>query len=314
MNFVMLQNGPYVNSIGWTNKPTHAVVAATGDAYATLSNPIEFDGAGGYRLKADDGACVPTDLPLPLMRSSGVARARSAAKSTIFAALLGKELIATVSANDGYSGNRTGVAVASSTAITPIAWEFESVGVRNGWQKTDTMLLPSSIPSAITTQTSAVFDTHANAIAFQDGAFGLCAALEHVHLSFAHNRSDHFLVIGAEEICGVQCDALDALNDERPRIDGASGLVLGKTPRTPHDWRLAFCANAVGEAQPALPAGWEGAETLQLTIEGSPTVFTSTLVPYALHHLFERATDRAVLVCSMPERGKYFVGFERPRH
>jgi hypothetical protein len=314
MSFVMLENGPYVNSIGWTNKPGHSVVAATAENGSTLASPVEFDGAGGYRLKDADAVCAPTDLSLPLMRSSGVARARSAAKSTIFAALLGKELIATISAREGYSGNRTGVAVASSTAITPIAWEFETVGVRNGWLKTDTMLLPSSIPSAITTQTSAVFDTHATAIAFQDGAFGLCAALEHAHLSFAHNRSDHFLVIGAEEICAVQCDALDALNDDRPRIDGASGIVLGRSPSTPNDWRLAFCFNDTGETPPSLPEGWDGADTLDLTIAGSATVFTATLVPYALHQLFERAADRAVLVCSMPDRGKYFVGFERPRH
>ncbi|NOT89875.1 MAG: hypothetical protein HOP03_17110 [Lysobacter sp.] len=312
MSIVMFENGPYVNSIGWTNKPDHAVVAATKALYSSMVNPVEFDGAGGYRVKDGDAACVPTDLPLPLMRSSGVARARSAAKSTIFAALLGKELIATVSARSDYNGDRTGVAVASSTAITPIAWEFETVGLHKGWSKTDTMLLPSSIPSAITTQTSAVFDTHAAAIAFQDGAFGVCAAIEHAYLSFAHNRSDYFLVIGSEEICGVQCDALDALNDDRPRIDGASGLVLGKSPCTPDDWRLAFCFNAMSDEQSALPGGWGDAEVLDLSISGSATVFTATLVPYALHQLFERAGSRAVLVCSMPERGKYFVGFERP--
>lgn len=314
MSIVMLENGPYINSIGWTSKPDHAAIAATHAAYSSMANPVEFDGSGGYRLKDADAVCAPTDLSLPLMRSSGVARARSAAKSTILAALLGKELIATVSGRDGYSGNRTGVAVASCTAITPIAWEFETVGMRNGWLKTDTMLLPSSIPSAITTQTSAVFDTHATAIAFQDGAFGLCAALEHAYLSFAHNRSDHFLVIGSEEICGVQCDALDALKDDRPRIDGASGLVLGKSPCSPDDWRLAFCTHVAGDGHFDLPDGWSGAEVLELTLSAGPTVFTAPLVPYALHHLFARSGGQAVLVCSMPERGKYVVGFERPRN
>lgn len=313
MSIVMLENGPYINSIGWTTKPDHSVVTTINASHSSMTNPVEFDGSGGYRLKDGDATSAPTDLSLPLMRSSGVARARSAAKSTILAALLGKELIATVSARGDYNGNRTGVAVASSTAITPIAWEFETVGMRNGWLKTDTMLLPSSIPSAITTQTSAVFDTHATAIAFQDGAFGLCAAIEHAYLSFAHNRSDYFLVIGSEEICAVQCDALDALNDDRPRIDGASGLVLGKLPHTPDDWRLAFCFNATGDEPFPLPEGWEDADVLDLTIVGSPTVFTATLVPYALHDLFERAGRRAVFVCSMPDRGKYFVGFERPR-
>jgi hypothetical protein len=312
MSIFMLENGPYINAIGWTRKPDHSVVAATEASYASMANPVEFDGSGGYRVKHGDAGCVPTDLPLPLMRSSGVARARSAAKSTIFAALLGKELIATVSGRSDYNGERTGVAVASSTAITPIAWEFETVGMQKGWPKTDTMLLPSSIPSAITTQTSAVFDTHAAAIAFQDGAFGVCAAIEHAYLSFAHNRSDYFLVIGSEEICSVQCDALDALNDGRPRIDGASGLVLGKSPCSPEDWRLAFCFNATGDESSALPQDWEDAEVLDLTIAGTATVFTATLVPYALHQLFGRAQRQAVLVCSMPERGKYLVGFERP--
>jgi hypothetical protein len=244
-----------------------------------LANPIEFNGVGGYRLKDDAPVTCPTDIPLSVMRGSGVARARSAAKGTVFAALLGKQLLETVSEREQYHGNRVGVAVASSSAITPIAWEFETIGLSKGWDKTDTMLLPSSIPSAITTQTSAVFDTHAAAIAFQDGAFGVCAALEYVHLSFTHQRSDYFVVIGAEEVCQVQCSALAALGDQRPWIDGAAGLVLSRAPRSDDDWQLGLCSNVAEGATPALPEEWADAATLDIDIGGNATLFPRPLFP-----------------------------------
>lgn len=153
MSITTLKNGPYVHAIGWTRKQDNSVCVATRLAWTNLVNPFDFDGVGGYRLRDEAPVTCPTEIPLPVLRSSGVARARSAAKGTVFAALLGKQLLGTVSGRENYHGNRVGVAVASSSAITPIAWEFETVGLRKGWDKTDTLLLPSSIPSAITTQT-----------------------------------------------------------------------------------------------------------------------------------------------------------------
>jgi len=228
MSITILESGPYLHALGWTCESEYSANVATQSTWDSLENPIHFDGAGHYWMKEDRSGTCASDIPLPVLRSSGVARARSAAKGTILSALLGKQLLEKISDRENYHGNRVGVAVASSSAITPVAWEFEIVGLRKGWGKTDTLLLPSSIPSAITTQTSASFDTHAAAIAFQDGMFGICAAIEYAYLSFVHNRSDYFLVIGAEEICQIQCDALAALGDSRPWIDNAAGLVLRK--------------------------------------------------------------------------------------
>lgn len=309
MSITTLKNGPYVHAIGWTRKQDHSACVATRSTWASLVNPFEFNGVGGYRLKDETPVACPTDIPLPVMRSSGVARARSAAKGTVFAALLGKQLLETVSDRQNYDGNRVGVAVASSSAITPIAWEFETVGLCKGWDKTDTLLLPSSIPSAITTQTSAVFDTHAAAIAFQDGIFGVCAAIEYAHLSFTHQRSDYFLIIGAEEVCQIQCSALAALGDRRPWIDSASGLVLSGSPNSAGDWQLALCGNAVEGAAQVLPEEWADASMIQIDIESSATLFSAPLVSYALHHLFVNATGKAVLSCRLPGRGKYVLGF-----
>lgn len=309
MSITTIKYGPYVHAIGWTRKQDHSACVATRSTWASLANPFDFNGVGGYRLRDETPVACPTDIPLPVMRSSGVARARSAAKGTVFAALLGKQLLETVSGRENYHGNRVGVAVASSSAITPIAWEFETVGLRKGWDKTDTLLLPSSIPSAITTQTSAVFDTHAAAIAFQDGIFGVCAAIEYAHLSFAHQRSDYFLIIGAEEVCQIQCSALAALGDQRPWIDSAAGLVLSGAPNSAGDWQLALCGNSVEGAAQVLPEEWADATTLEIDIESSATLFSAPLVPYALHHLFLNATGKAVLSCRLPGRGKYVLGF-----
>lgn len=307
-----INNGPWINAIGWTAGQDYTAISCTREDWPSMANPIAFSD-GQYQLKAPAADSAPTALPLPLMRSSGVSRARSAAKSTIFSALLGKKLLETMTPDGQQPGSRIGVAIASSSAITPIAWEFETVGLRSGWNRTDTMLLPSSIPSAITTQISAVFDIHAAAIAFQDGAFGICSALEYAHLSFAHQRSDHFLIMGADEICQVQCDAMQALEDHRPRIDGAAGLVVGRSPLSRDDWQLALCSNVTDAGALTFPDAWQGADILELNIAHSATLFTAPLIPYALHHLLHRAQRRALLVCSLPGRGRYVLGFEQAR-
>ncbi|MBB5393826.1 MULTISPECIES: hypothetical protein [unclassified Herbaspirillum] len=309
MSINTLDNGPYVRAIGWIHKQDHSVRVASHSKWADLENPIDFSDTGDYRIKDIATTTCSTDIPLSVMRSSGVARARSAAKGTVFAALLGKQLLETVSDKENYHGNRVGMAVASNSAITPIAWEFETVGLIKGWDKTDTLLLPSSIPSSITTQISATLDTHAAAISFQDGAFGVCAAIEYAHLSFIHQRSDYFLIIGAEEICPVQCNALAALDDQRPWLDGAAGLMLARVPNSENDWQLAFCGNLAEGTAYTLPEDWTDAAILKIEIKSSATLFTSPLVPYALHHLFMSAASKAVLNYRLPGKGNYVLGF-----
>jgi hypothetical protein len=311
MSLLMLKDGPYVNAMGWTQGAGHDPVAALGEQFNALSTPIEFIGEGKYALRRDAPPPRVTEIALPTMRASGIARSRSAAKATVLAGLLGKKLLESTASVGVVDGQQVAIAVASSSAITPIAWEFETVGLSRGWDKTDTMLLPSSIPSAITTQTSAAFDTHAAAIAFQDGAFGVCAAMEYAYLALRQGRAGHMLVMGAEEICQIQCDALTALADPRPRIDGAAGVMLGRSPLSPDDWRLALCGNVVTADCGDYPGQWEGATRLSVDLPGHATLYSSHLIIYALHHLFSRAAGQAVLECTLPGRGKYVLGFEQ---
>lgn len=309
MTMLSLESGPFVRAIGWTGRPdvssTHVATCAT--AYA-LPNPFEFSGSGTYHPKDPTPPACPTEIPLNVMRSSGVARARSAAKATLWAALLGKSLLATVP-GQARQGERVGVAVASSSSITPVAWEFETVGLLKGWNKTDTLLLPSSIPSAIATQISAAFQTHAAAIAFQDGLWGMCAAMEHAHLSFLNQRADHFAVIAADEVCTIQCRALAALGDLRPWTDGASGVLLSKEANGPGEWQLALCG-IVKEGQALeLPSEWGSAAVLDLEIAGRTTLFSAPLFAYALQQLFAGSSRRAVLKCRLAARGVHVLGF-----
>ncbi|MFC4274392.1 hypothetical protein [Achromobacter aloeverae] len=316
----ILRDGPYLRAIGWLCGQDHAARVATTRTWDQLANPVDFTDDGGYRLRADTEAGVPASPCAAVMQGSGVARARSAAKSTVYAALLGRRLLDTVAPRDGYHGDHVGVAVASGSTITPIAWDFETTGLRKGWRKTDTLLLPSSIPSAIATQVSAALDTHAAALAFQDGALGVCAAFEYAHLAFAHRRADYFLVMGADEVSQIQGDALAALGDTRPVLNGASGLVLGRTPHGDQDWQLRLCAHVdrnagdvgvAGDVGAMLPGDWPLAVSRDIGIKDNPTLFTAPLLAYALHDLLRHAGRKAVLTCRLPGRGAYVLGFSR---
>lgn len=304
-----IENGPYVHSIGWTVKPNFSATLASSGNFSDIRCPAEFCDNGTYTLKDQTSISdMFTPLSLALLRSSGIARARSAAKSTVFAALLGKELLGLIKDIPGYDGGQVGVAITSS-AITPIAWEFEKVGLERGWLKTDTMLLPSSIPSAIATQVSAALGIHATAIAFQDGAFGFCAAFEQVHLSFIHGRSQYFLLMGAEELCEVQHRALLELNENRPKVDGAAGLLLTKRPKTTSDWQLGLCENM--STKMVLPSPWDDVMPFRLRFPSHLALFSSLFVPYALQQAFSVDSDRIVFICEMPVRGSYVLGFQR---
>ncbi|HEU4843178.1 MAG TPA: hypothetical protein VFT05_02840 [Burkholderiaceae bacterium] len=311
MKAQLWHNGPYLHALGWLNADYSVTAAAMSAAWQGQHGPVDFDGAGGYALR--QGERLPDALPPAIGRASGVARARSAAQSTVYAALLGKGLLQTLP-EARHAGERLGVAIASTSDTTGISHEFEASGVRLGWSKTDTMLLPSSIPSAITTQTSAVFDTHAAALAFGDGAMGLCAALEYAYLSFLHQRSDAFVVIGADETCTVQTQALAALDDRRPRTTGASGLLLTRTPpASGARWQLVLCAQAAYGEPIALPAGWHDATRLTVAIANTLHIYTAPLIALAVHQLLRDAARRALLFFTMHGAAgdsSFVLGFE----
>jgi len=306
-----IENGPYLHAIGWTARPEFSVEFARSDHFARYNSPIQFLANGDYLLNDQAGVSdLLTPLSPSVMQSSGVARVRSAAKSTVFAALLGKSLLGLITGDVEYCGEQVGLAVTSS-AITSIAWEFESVGLQRGWLKTDTMLLPSAIPSAICTQVSAALNIHASATAFQDGALGLCAAFELAYLSFIHERAQYFMLIGAEELCEVQHRALIALDENRPMLDGATGILLTKKPRSKADWQLVLCANIASSAAMVLPSSWEKVSPFKLQFSSHLAIFSSLLVPYALQEALSAESDRVLFVCEIPRQGTYVLGFQR---
>ncbi|MBA5606566.1 hypothetical protein H3H36_14510 [Duganella sp. FT3S] len=311
MKAQLLHNGPYLHALGWLQHDYRVVARTLGEAWQGTDNPVVFDGAGAYALRP--GPRLPDDLPPAVARGSGVARSRSAAKSTVYAAMVGKCLLQTLAASH-IDGQRLGVAIAATSDTTGISLEFETVGVRDGWHRTDTMLLPSSIPSAITTQTSAVFDTHAAAIAFDDGARGMCAALEYAYLSFLHGRADAFLVIGADEICPVHAQALEALGDGRPRVSGAAGMVLTRAPLAASEhWQLAICAQAAAGEAIELPGDWDDAARLAINLPNAMNNLTAALLPLAMQQLLSGATQRALLLFNMDSAGgsRFVLGLQR---
>jgi hypothetical protein len=171
------------------------------------------------------------------------------------------------------------------------------------------MLLPSSIPSAVATQVSAALNTHAAAISFLDGAAGVVAALEHAYLSFIHNRSDYFLVIGAEEACEPMVRALSVLNDDRPIVDGAVGFLLSRRPLSADDWQLQVAANVPAGSPVELEPEWSECKPFDVVAGNHLTAYTSLHLPYAVHAALSQRRPRTLIRCSLRGRGELVVGF-----
>lgn len=311
MKTVSVINGPYIHSIGWISSPSFEVNVSDliNDNSAISKPPFEFDKAGNtHRCEPLEPKII--DIPFPIRKKSNVARSRSAAKATIFASLLAGGLLK----NNLVSNQETGVACVSSSSTLPIAWEFESTGVKDGWKNTDTMLLPSSIPSAISTQTAAAYDLHATAVTFLDGLFGTCAALEYTALCFHYQRAQALLILCAEEVCPPQLIAIEHLNNpELNLFNGASGIYLSKTKKKTGSWQLKIIQRIKDSESVQLPSEWNSSSKCHhytFSLTNKLTAFTSFLLPLLMNQLFTEFKKDKVLIRTEQDKNGYLLGFE----
>ncbi len=308
----VLKEGPYLHALGWTGGESYDVAARSSSEWASLDRTLSFPEDESPTLKTPIAReVVLAGLPPALLKASGVARARSAAKSTVLSALLCRELAKFVSTRDSFNGDRVGLGIVSCSAIVPVFWKFESVGVGDSWANTDTMLLPASIPSSVVTAASTVTNFHATALTFADGAAGMVGAIEHAYLDFFHDRADFSLVVCAEEACLPMIDAMTGLDITREPVDGAAGMVLSRKRLADSDWQVCF-ADIVSFKEPSvLPAGWANAPRLKVGYHDRCTAYTGTALPQAVHLATSTDSDVAVVEMLLKDRGRCVLGLRR---
>lgn len=311
----LLENGPYIRAVGKVARPDFAAVSATVPG-GTVPAPVRINEDGSVTslstLSRED---MQIPLPKECLKASGVARARNAARSTIFAALIAHDFIKHVNGLPGFDPDRVVIGVCNCSASAAISWEYETEGVTLGWEMTNTMLMPSSLPSALGTQVSSAIKTHAAAITFLDDILGMCSAFEYTHLSFFHNRADHAFIIAAEEYSTPHDKVIAHLNRPLPEArDGGAGVLLSREKPYDEAWRFALCRHLADEESFDLPEAWSGAEKMSLNLDAEAT-FSTLLFPYALQQLLSGngnagGGNKAVLTVNVPGRGSFVMGFE----
>ena len=309
------ENGPFVHAVGWTSSH-HEVGLHTAGSWAAVEAPVVFGTLEAEPHLAQSTAPV-RPLPQQVLRASGVARARSAAASTIYAGLVAKTLRRALAESQQAWGTSTtpgdavGIAVVSSSANVQVFFDFESVGVAKSWHDTDAMLLPASIPSAGCTAASMVTDSHASAITLGDGLYGVCAGIEHAHLLFQHDRASQLLLLATEEVSQPMTRALRALGDRRAAYDGCAGLLLSAAPLSPSDWQVCAMAIVPEGRTVQIAKPWQSGSRVRVPLDNRLMAFTSTWMPLAVLQAmrFGEETDKAAALIEfhVVGRGSIFV-------
>lgn len=309
MKAISVIDGPWINVFGWLTAPACLPVISVPGAEESARAPCTFSGASDVTLH-DEIAQGVVDVPFAIRKKSAVARSRSASKATIFASTLGGEFIK----HCQVSGEDIGITCVSSSSTLPIAWEFESAGVRDGWNETDTMLLPSSIPSAISTQTAAAHNLHATALTFLDGIMGACSALEYAALCFHYQRAQEILLLCAEEVSPPHLIAAGHISYALAGLlfNGACGIVLSATAQKTTGWQFKIIHRYSPSESVELPPDWRaGHAYYEFVLKSELTAFTSWLLPLLLHQAVTEAVSQKVIVkCGHEKSGGFILGLE----
>lgn len=311
----ILSNGPYISALGWLGAPDYTSCVAASKAWSQLERTLMLN-EGHVPIPTPQAPHVEQDalapLPSSFLKASGVARARSASRSTVFAATLAKALVGTIRSESNVPGDRIGVGIVASSAVMPIFWQFESVGLSESWDMTDTTLLPASIPTSVPTAVSSVTDCHAAAVTFHDGIPGMFAAFEHALLSFHHGRADYYLVMSADEASEPLLRTLRALNLRRAVLNGAAGIVLSRQPQSSHDWQVTSIERVPAHHQAQIPQDWPAdAERLRIRVEDPYPMFTGPMVVQSIHRAVETNSTHALLEFTVNDRERCVLGLRR---
>ena len=310
------QNGPFLHAIAWSIGRGYTPQCFTSNRWGNAEGPLRFGAHAPTRKEQIPPEAVREPLADVYLKRSGVARARSAPRSTVLAAVLGKELAGVLGAPEERTGDRVGVGIVASTVITPVFWEFESVGITKGWNQCNPMLLPASIPSGVPTAVSSATGCRASAITFADGPGGVAAAIEHAYLDLRFDRADAYIVIAADEVCEPISRSMDSLGLKRDALDGASGLLLTREPRSSSDWQICFAGVLADQHSPTclpeLDGGlWRDALRLVSEIGDRHAMHTGVILPMALLEAVKSDAAAAVVEIGLADAPRTVVGLKR---
>lgn len=306
------ENGPFLHAIAWSIGRGYTPQCFTSDHWAGAEGPLRFGAHAPTRKEQIPPEAVKEPLADVYLKRSGVARARSAPRSTVLAAVLGKELAAILGTPEERVGDRVGVGIVASTAITPVFWEFESVGITKGWNLCNPMLLPASIPSGVPTAVSSSTGCRASAITFGDGPGGVATAIEHAYLDLRFDRADAYMVIAADEVCEPISRSMESLGIERDTLDGASGLLLTRQARSANDWQICFAGVLADHHSPELGDSlWADAPRLVAEIGDQHAMHTGVVLPVALLEAVKSDAVAAVVEIGLAGAPRTVVGLKR---
>lgn len=309
---LQLKNGPYVHAVGYVCRPDFTVKTALLPG-GSMTSPIEI---------RDDGSVATLNpltheqmfepLPREVLKASGVARARNSAKSTIYAALVAQEFNRLLAGTPGYDPNRVAIGIGNCSTSAAVSWEYETEGVTLGWRNTNTMLMPSALPSAIGTQISAAIKTHNATITFLNDILGMCSALEYAYVNFFHDRADYAFLIAGEELSIPHAKVKEARSAGfTVDCDGASGILLSRAPLTDSAWQMALLKHTTDLASVTIPPEWRNAPVIRINIPESRAIFSTLVLPFALYKLCSaQGADKGLLFITVENRSAYALGFQ----
>jgi hypothetical protein len=185
---------------------------------------------------------------------------------------------------------------------------------------TNTMLMPSALPSSVGTQVAGASGLHGTTITFQNDIMGMCSAIEYTYLNFLHDRSEYAFVIGTEETSAAYKRIFDMIRERAGidgypfvRFEGASGILFSKQKHRDDCWRLGLSGCFVNGASPELPQEWADTPKMVISLPKEQAIFSSLVLPFALQELLvaRQPENKALISVEMEGRGGHVLGFMR---
>ena len=236
-------------------------------------------------------------------RQSGIPRPSSAARASVAAATVCRPLLAA----GRWDASQLGIVTASTTSATATAVNFETRGLREGWDSVDPLLLPSTLPSALASQVSMALGARGFALSCLVGLLGVFHAVEAAALGLIRGDADVTLVVVAEEQTEVQSIAHATLNDLALEGEFAGALALERGATSQN--RLCFVGYAENRND-AVPAEWRNAPHYHVSASHTtPSMQSSGAFRTLVRALLEQH-PRVVVTGTVSDLGTACIGFE----
>lgn len=221
MSKLNFKTSVFIDSIGWylPSLPNPIIVNSSNVKYDnnTLDAYIDCSFNNLKNLQ------IPSNIQVDnsVIRGTGLERSRSSSHANKIAAILIKALVSTRPNLDN-----NGLLSISKSSVASIAYDFETIGTKNGWDLTDPFGLPNSIPTALATSLAKLIPHTDVTYSFCGGVIEWFSAIENAYYMLHNNRVKNVVIICAEQLNNFQLDALNKIKPNSFNFEGASFLLL----------------------------------------------------------------------------------------